>query len=186
MAVVWCGAAAPLALRASVANGRPWRRRRLRLRITSGNFCEQFDFFLFGFSASYISAAFFPSQSQFASLMMTFSVFGAGYLMRPLGAMVLACDYPLPLAGRCQAKSRYQGCVSGRPQHRYSRSQQLNASVSSIRWLRRISASPSWRCRAIMSGTRTSVLRRDVSGHRARSDLSILNRANIPFLRCPH
>ena len=59
------------------------------LRVTSGNFLEQFDFFLFGFYATYIAKVFFPAQSEFASLMLTFSAFGAGFLMRPLGAIVL-------------------------------------------------------------------------------------------------
>ncbi|MGF7114230.1 MHS family citrate/tricarballylate:H+ symporter-like MFS transporter [Pseudomonas laurylsulfatiphila] len=58
-------------------------------RVTSGNFLEQFDFFLFGFYATQIAAVFFPASSEFASLMMTFAVFGAGFLMRPLGAVVL-------------------------------------------------------------------------------------------------
>lgn len=59
------------------------------LRVTSGNFLEQFDFFLFGFYATYIAHTFFPASSEFASLMMTFAVFGAGFLMRPIGATVL-------------------------------------------------------------------------------------------------
>lgn len=59
------------------------------LRVTSGNFLEQFDFFLFGFYATSIAHAFFPTSSDFASLMLTFAVFGAGFLMRPLGAVVL-------------------------------------------------------------------------------------------------
>ncbi|WP_213953798.1 MULTISPECIES: MFS transporter [unclassified Variovorax] len=59
------------------------------LRVTSGNFLEQFDFFLFGFYATYISKSFFPASSDFASLMLTFAVFGAGFLMRPLGAIIL-------------------------------------------------------------------------------------------------
>ncbi|MEB5974267.1 tricarballylate/proton symporter TcuC [Pantoea dispersa] len=58
-------------------------------RVTSGNFLEQFDFFLFGFYATYIAHTFFPASSEFASLMMTFAVFGAGFLMRPIGAIVL-------------------------------------------------------------------------------------------------
>ncbi|MGN8161980.1 MFS transporter [Pantoea sp. 22096] len=58
-------------------------------RVTSGNFLEQFDFFLFGFYATYIAHTFFPASSEFASLMMTFAVFGAGFLMRPIGAVVL-------------------------------------------------------------------------------------------------
>lgn len=59
------------------------------LRVTSGNFLEQFDFFLFGFYATYIAHTFFPASSEFASLMMTFAVFGAGFLIRPIGAIVL-------------------------------------------------------------------------------------------------
>ena len=48
-----------------------------------------YDFFLFGFYATYISKAFFPSDSEYASLMLTFATFGAGFLMRPLGAIFL-------------------------------------------------------------------------------------------------
>ncbi|WP_159868926.1 MULTISPECIES: MFS transporter [unclassified Raoultella] len=66
-----------------------WGRASAILRVTSGNFLEQFDFFLFGFYATYIAHTFFPASSEFASLMMTFAVFGAGFLMRPVGAIVL-------------------------------------------------------------------------------------------------
>jgi MFS transporter, MHS family, citrate/tricarballylate:H+ symporter len=59
------------------------------LRVTSGNFLEMFDFFLFGFYATYIAKAFFPVGKEYASLMLTFVTFGAGFLMRPLGAIVL-------------------------------------------------------------------------------------------------
>ena len=59
------------------------------LRVTSGNFLEMFDFFLFGFYATYIANAFFPAGNEFASLLLTFMTFGAGFLMRPLGAIVL-------------------------------------------------------------------------------------------------
>lgn len=58
-------------------------------RVTSGNFLEMFDFFLFGFYATYIAKTFFPSDSEFASLMLTFGTFGAGFVMRPLGAIIL-------------------------------------------------------------------------------------------------
>jgi MHS family citrate/tricarballylate:H+ symporter-like MFS transporter len=57
--------------------------------VTSGNFLEQFDFFLFGFYATYIARTFFPAESEFAALMLTFAVFGSGFLMRPIGAVVL-------------------------------------------------------------------------------------------------
>jgi MFS transporter, MHS family, citrate/tricarballylate:H+ symporter len=59
------------------------------LRVTSGNFLEMFDFFLFGFYASHIANAFFPASSEYASLLLTFMTFGAGFLMRPLGAIFL-------------------------------------------------------------------------------------------------
>jgi len=59
------------------------------LRATSGNFLEQFDFFLFGFYASYIAKAFFPSENETAALLNTFGVFWLGALMRPVGAIVL-------------------------------------------------------------------------------------------------
>jgi MHS family citrate/tricarballylate:H+ symporter-like MFS transporter len=59
------------------------------LRVTSGNFLEMFDFFLYGFYATYIARTFFPSHDEYASLMATFVTFGAGFLMRPLGAVVL-------------------------------------------------------------------------------------------------
>jgi len=59
------------------------------LRATSGNFLEQFDFFLFGFYAPIIAKAFFPSQDETAALLNAFGVFWLGALMRPVGAIVL-------------------------------------------------------------------------------------------------
>jgi len=59
------------------------------LRSTSGNFLEQFDFFLFGFYATAISRAFFPSDNETTALLNTFGVFWLGALMRPIGAVVL-------------------------------------------------------------------------------------------------
>ncbi len=59
------------------------------LRSTSGNFLEQFDFFLFGFYAGPISKAFFPTGNETTELMLTFTTFWLGALMRPVGAIVL-------------------------------------------------------------------------------------------------
>jgi MFS transporter, MHS family, citrate/tricarballylate:H+ symporter len=59
------------------------------LRSTSGNFLEQFDFFLFGFYAAPISKAFFPTGNETTELMLTFTTFWLGALMRPVGAIVL-------------------------------------------------------------------------------------------------
>jgi MFS family permease len=59
------------------------------LRVASGNFLEAYDFQVFGYYATYISRTFFPRDDEFASLMLTLMTFGAGFLMRPLGAVVL-------------------------------------------------------------------------------------------------
>lgn len=59
------------------------------IRTTSGNFLEQFDFFLFGFYATAISKAFFPTGNEVTELMLTFTTFWLGALMRPLGAIFL-------------------------------------------------------------------------------------------------
>jgi MHS family citrate/tricarballylate:H+ symporter-like MFS transporter len=58
-------------------------------RVTSGNFLEMFDFFLFGIYANHIAKVFFPSESEFLSLMAAFMSFAAGFLVRPVGAIVL-------------------------------------------------------------------------------------------------
>ena len=58
-------------------------------RVVSGNFLVMFDFMVFGFYATAIAKTFFPSESAFASLMLALATFGAGFLMRPLGAIFL-------------------------------------------------------------------------------------------------
>jgi len=59
------------------------------LRVAVGNALEMYDFQIFAYYASAIGATFFPSGSEFASLMPALLTFGAGFLMRPLGAIVL-------------------------------------------------------------------------------------------------
>src|ERR1700691_2710085 len=59
------------------------------LRVTSGNFLEMYDFFLFGIYARQIGQTFFPSDDPYASLMATFLSFAAGFAMRPIGALAL-------------------------------------------------------------------------------------------------
>jgi MFS family permease len=59
------------------------------VRVSSGNFLEMYDFMVFGYYASAIGRAFFPGGSAFVSLMLSLMTFGAGFLMRPLGALVL-------------------------------------------------------------------------------------------------
>ena len=58
-------------------------------RVSIGNFLEMYDFMVFGYYATGIAKTFFPNNSEYASLMQALATFGAGYLMRPLGAIVL-------------------------------------------------------------------------------------------------
>ena len=62
---------------------------RAAIRVSGGNFLEMYTFMVFGYYASAIGAAFFPRGNPFASLMLALMTFGAGFLMRPLGAIVL-------------------------------------------------------------------------------------------------
>src|SRR5260370_18529219 len=58
-------------------------------RVATGNFLEMYDFTVFGYYAAAIGRTFFPKSSEFASLMLSFATFGVGFLIRPLGALVL-------------------------------------------------------------------------------------------------
>ncbi|MCW1368929.1 tricarballylate/proton symporter TcuC [Campylobacter jejuni] len=57
--------------------------------VASGNFLEMYDFAVYGFYAGFIAKVFFPAQNEFISLMQSFMAFGVGFLMRPIGAIVL-------------------------------------------------------------------------------------------------
>jgi MFS family permease len=59
------------------------------VRVSLGNLLEMYDFMVFGYYAAAIGRAFFPTHNEYASLMLSFMTFGTGYLMRPLGAIVL-------------------------------------------------------------------------------------------------
>ena len=59
------------------------------LRVTSGNFLEMYDFMIFGYYSTAIAKTFFPNRSEFGALMLALATFGAGFLMRPIGAVVL-------------------------------------------------------------------------------------------------
>jgi MFS family permease len=50
---------------------------------------EFYDFITYSFFAIQIGHTFFPSQSQFASLMLSLATFGAGFVTRPLGGLVI-------------------------------------------------------------------------------------------------
>jgi MFS family permease len=74
-----------IASRPSVAESKLWP----VVRVASGNFLEMYDFQVFGYYAAAIAHTFFPSGNEFASLMLSLATFGAGFLMRPLGAIIL-------------------------------------------------------------------------------------------------
>lgn len=59
------------------------------LQVTSGNALEIYDFFIYGYYAVHISHAYFPSNSEFVSLMMSLLTFALGFLARPVGALII-------------------------------------------------------------------------------------------------
>lgn len=52
---------------------------------SSGNLVEWFDFYVYAFCAIYFAPAFFPTSDPTAQLLNTAAIFGAGFLMRPIG-----------------------------------------------------------------------------------------------------
>ena len=59
------------------------------IRVSSGNFLEMYDFFIFGYFAAEIGRTFFPSTNELTSLLSSLATFAVGFVMRPLGALVL-------------------------------------------------------------------------------------------------
>ena len=59
------------------------------IRVVSGNFLEMYDFMVYGYYAPAIAKAYFPAHSAYASLLLTLLAFAAGFVMRPIGAIVL-------------------------------------------------------------------------------------------------
>jgi len=54
-----------------------------------GNVLEWYDFSIYGFFAIQIGATFFAASDRLTQILAAFSVFAAGYLARPLGAIVI-------------------------------------------------------------------------------------------------
>ena len=59
------------------------------VRVAGGNFLEMYDFFVFGYFAAAIGRTFFPSDNEFTVLLSSFATFAVGFVMRPIGALVL-------------------------------------------------------------------------------------------------
>ncbi|CAB3789300.1 MFS transporter [Paraburkholderia fynbosensis] len=63
--------------------------RRIIIAIVIGNGFVAYDFTVYSFSAVMIGKLFFPSSSPAASLLLSLATFGAGFVMRPLGALMI-------------------------------------------------------------------------------------------------
>ncbi len=70
-----------------MATGRGFKRS--VLGAVSGNVMEFFNFIIYVYLSKYISHHFFPQVDDFLSTFITISVFSSGYLVRPLGALVM-------------------------------------------------------------------------------------------------
>lgn len=57
--------------------------------VTLGNALEFYDFLIFSFFAVQIGQTFFPASNPQSSLLAALATFGAGFLMRPLGAFMI-------------------------------------------------------------------------------------------------
>src|ERR1700742_5107324 len=68
------------------------------LAVTIGNMLEFYDFITYSFFAIQIGHTFFPSSSQFGSLMASLATFGVGFVTRPIGGIVIG--YYSDRAGR--------------------------------------------------------------------------------------
>lgn len=54
-----------------------------------GNVLEWFDFVAFGFFTTFIAKAYFPAQTEMRSVLLAVATFGVGFVMRPVGAVLL-------------------------------------------------------------------------------------------------
>jgi MFS family permease len=59
------------------------------LAVVAGNALEFYDFGTYSFFAVQIGQTFFPTQNPLSSLLLSFATFGAGFLTRPIGAVVM-------------------------------------------------------------------------------------------------
>jgi MFS family permease len=64
-------------------------KRRHIAAVTIGNVLEFYDFLIYSFFSIQIGHAFFPTESAYGSLMLSLATFGAGFVTRPIGAIVI-------------------------------------------------------------------------------------------------
>jgi MFS transporter, MHS family, proline/betaine transporter len=63
--------------------------RRAVLASVIGNGLEWFDFLIYGYFAKTIAHVFFPVQSSFLSITLTLATFAIGFVVRPIGGVVI-------------------------------------------------------------------------------------------------
>lgn len=59
------------------------------LAAVIGNALEWYDFVVYGFLTVIISRLFFPSDTEYASLLLAMATFGVGFFMRPVGGILI-------------------------------------------------------------------------------------------------
>ncbi len=64
-------------------------KRRQILAAVIGNALEWYDFVVYGFMTAIISRLFFPTDSEYASLLAAMATFGVGFFMRPVGGILI-------------------------------------------------------------------------------------------------
>ncbi len=72
-----------------IAGEKPLSVQRAAFAATVGNMLEFYDFITYSFFAVEIGHAFFPAHTAYGSLMLSLATFGAGFITRPIGGIVL-------------------------------------------------------------------------------------------------
>ncbi|MEK6292124.1 MAG: MFS transporter, partial [Paraburkholderia tropica] len=67
----------------------PGQQRKIVLAAVIGNLLEFFDFTVYSYFALTIGHQFFPADDPITSSLLAFAVFAVGFVMRPLGGIVL-------------------------------------------------------------------------------------------------
>ncbi|TCB80416.1 MFS transporter [Acinetobacter sp. ANC 4173] len=63
--------------------------RKKAIAAVIGNTLEWYDFIVYGFVAAFMATQFFPAENPHAALLVALATFGVGFLMRPVGGLLL-------------------------------------------------------------------------------------------------
>ncbi len=84
---IGAGVSGPAAALAHPETGRPLKRHVSAVIV--GNALEFYDFLTYAYFAIFIGQTFFPSANPTSSLLLSLATFGAGFITRPVGAVVI-------------------------------------------------------------------------------------------------